>query len=147
MPTLQHLLVAGIGPVSAARVVVASALLLAPDTGARAAGLPEGSVGRGVVRAVAVRELALGAGTLLALTRGSGVRQWVAAQGLVDLADALIVVGAVRTGRQARGRGLLTAGFAAVGAVVEAATWRALGPADPSDQRTAGTGFPASTTP
>lgn len=126
MPSISAGLIAGIGPVSVARVALATALLVAPGAGARASGLPADRGGRGVVRAVAVRELVLGSGTLLALTRGSGARQWVAAQGLVDLSDALVVVGAVRAGRMSRGRGLLTAGFAAVGAVVEAVTWRAL---------------------
>ncbi len=80
------------------RVVVGATLLIAP---ARAGGRWLGPVTRQrgaavAIRALAVRDLAIGAGTLDALANGTPVRPWALAGAAGDLVDAAATLAALR---------------------------------------------------
>ncbi len=80
------------------RVVLGSTLLVAPGA---AGGRWLGPVSRDraakvAVRGLAARDLAIGAGTLHALSTGTPVRGWALAGGLGDLVDAAASVVAFR---------------------------------------------------
>ena len=76
--------------IAAGRVVIGTALLLAPGLGGRWwIGPTAGDRGvKVVIRALAVRDLAIGVGTLQALAEGQPVRGWARAGGAGDLVDA-----------------------------------------------------------
>jgi hypothetical protein len=77
-----------------------------------------GQAVRLLARALGGRDLAIGAGTLLALRRGGAVRGWVEAAGLADAGDVLVTLGAFAS-LPRRGRWAVlaaaTAGVAAAG--------------------------------
>ena len=83
---------------SAGRIAVGSALLAAPRTAARgwvgeAADAPGSTI---LARALGVRDLALGAGTLRALEAGDPVRSWAQLGAVCDAVDLAATVLAVR---------------------------------------------------
>jgi hypothetical protein len=106
-----------------ARVAVGAALTAAPSLTARpwvgpAASDPATKV---AFRAMGVRDLALGAGALHALSRAEGARPWIALGGLSDAVDAVATLLAARR-LPWRGTALLLAiasGSAAVAAVAQ----------------------------
>lgn len=90
------------------------------DVARRAGADPRARLPAAVVSAVAVRELVLGAGTLRAARRGGGAG-WVAAQGLADLADTLVLLAGAQRGVLDRVRARRAALLAASGVGAEAA--------------------------
>lgn len=76
--------------IAGGRVLIGTALTLVPAQAAR------GWLGRDVrspaaqaaIRGMGIRDVALGIGTLLAMSHGGGVRGWVEAGSLADLGDA-----------------------------------------------------------
>lgn len=90
------------------------------DVARRAGADTRGRLPAAVVSAVAGRELVLGAGTLRAARRGGGA-DWVAAQGLADLADALVLLAAAQRGVLDRVRARRAALVAASGVGAETA--------------------------
>ncbi|MFL6136796.1 MAG: hypothetical protein ACJ74O_03235 [Frankiaceae bacterium] len=70
-----------------------------------------------LTRMVGIREVALGAGTVQAVRRGTDVGSWLVAQALCDAGDGLTVLGALCAGRVNR----LTGGLIVASAVAGAA--------------------------
>ena len=66
-------------------------------------------------RLVAGREIALGAGTLLARRKGTDTGYWMAAQAVADGTDGLAILAALRHGHVNRVTGVLFVLFAAAG--------------------------------
>ena len=83
---------------SAGRIAVGSALLAAPRTAARGwVGEGAGAPGVAVLtRALGIRDLVLGAGTLRALEAGDPVRSWAQLGAACDAVDLAATVLAVR---------------------------------------------------
>ncbi|HSV67312.1 MAG TPA: hypothetical protein VLJ59_15565 [Mycobacteriales bacterium] len=81
-----------------ARTAIGLTLLARPETLARTLRVDAGTVQRTgwLTRMLAARELALGAGTLFALTRGGPARPWLAACAAVDAVDAGAMATAIR---------------------------------------------------
>ena len=104
-----------------ARAGLGIGLLAAPGSVAALAGIDTGTARRmtWLTRMTAVRDLALGVGTLAALRRGDAGR-WLAVGVAADLGDLVILAGAVRQGRLARVRGAGMAASAAGGVLVGA---------------------------
>jgi hypothetical protein len=116
MTGVDHLQAARI--LAASRIALGTALLVAPRTVSRswlggAGGDPRtlGLLGR----AAGARDLALGAGTLKALTDGEAARPWVVASAACDAVDAVATLAGMSRGRFTRT--LLLVGVAAGGAV------------------------------
>ena len=80
------------------RVVLGTTLLVAPGAaGGRWLGpVSSDRAAKVAVRGLAARDLAIGAGTLQALSSGTPVRGWALAGGLGDLADAAATLLAFR---------------------------------------------------
>jgi hypothetical protein len=71
--------------------------------------------GRVAVRALAARDLVIGAGVLRALDRGEALRPWLVYSAAADLADSVATLGALRRlPRGAIGAVALAAGSAAI---------------------------------
>jgi hypothetical protein len=71
--------------------------------------------GRVAVRALAARDLVIGAGVLRAIDRGESLRPWLAFSATADLADSVATLGAIRRlPKGAIGSLVLAAGSAAV---------------------------------
>jgi hypothetical protein len=87
-----------------------------------------------LARALGGRDLAIGAGTLLALRRGGTVRGWVEAAGLADAGDVLVTAGAFAS-LPRRGRWAVLAA-ATAGVVAAALTARHVD--QPADARPEG---------
>lgn len=87
------------------------------DVARRAGADPRGRLPAAVVSAVAARELVLGAGTLRAVRRGGGAG-WVAAQGLADATDTLVLLTGAQRGvlDRVRARRAALLAFSGVGA-------------------------------
>ncbi|NAZ84750.1 hypothetical protein [Kineococcus indalonis] len=75
---------------AALRLAFAAWFLARPDAPARAWGRPASAGARRLARAVAVRELALGAGTAAALARRRPVRGWVLAMAAADALNGTV---------------------------------------------------------
>jgi hypothetical protein len=106
----------GLAGLALARVAVGALSWAAPSATGRAWVGPAGGdpAVRPVVRAFAARDLALGAGTLVAARRGRPVRGWLAAALVSDGADLLAALaGPVRGWRRAGLVVLAGAGVAA----------------------------------
>ncbi len=69
-------------------------LLAVPGWTVRTLGVESRPGSRLLVRTTGVRDLAIGVGTLRALTRGRGARTWVQAGAACDAVDAVVLVGA-----------------------------------------------------
>ena len=80
------------------RLVLGSTLLLAPKAaGGRWLGPVTGDrAAKVAIRGLAARDLAIGAGTLQALSAGTPVRGWAVAGGVGDLVDAAATLLAIR---------------------------------------------------
>lgn len=114
LPTAQAL---GAG-ISAGRVGIGVVLLAAPVGSVRVLGTDTATAKRvtHLIRMAAIRDVVLGAGAASAQRRGEPSAGWVVAGAAADVADAVLVAGAIRKGR-ARG---LAAGAAVVGALASA---------------------------
>lgn len=90
------------------RIGIASLLLAKPQLMARLLHGNDHADGktRLTLRMFAVRELALGVGTLLGAGTGSDVRRWLLVLALVDTGEALILLPAIRRGTVAPTAGL-----------------------------------------
>jgi peptide-methionine (R)-S-oxide reductase len=112
--------------IGAARVLVGVTFLVAPVTSVRVLGMDTATAKRvtHLARMAAVRDIALGAGALAGLERGAG-GGWLLAGAGTDAADAVLIAGALRSGKA---RGLVASGIA-LGALASAAigAWAAAG--------------------
>src|SRR5262249_58273041 len=108
---------------AAARVAAGAALLTRPDALARALRVDSATARRTtwLARMAGARDLAVGAGTLFALTRGGGARSWLLASAASDAADAAVLTGALREKQVAAVPALLVGGLAAGAAAVQLA--------------------------
>jgi hypothetical protein len=81
-------------PIAAARIVIGAALMLVPGRIATRWIGPAGNEPGAQLLTVATgaRDLAVGAGTALALRNGSGARTWVLAGAVADVADLAATV-------------------------------------------------------
>jgi hypothetical protein len=106
---------------SAGRVLVGTALCVAPSLAAHWAGDDARSAGaRVIIRAMGARDAALGIGTLASAGDPAQQRRWLVASGAGDAADfAATLAGPPSTGRSVV---LATAAAATVGCLVAAAT-------------------------
>jgi hypothetical protein len=83
--------------ISAGRIVVGATLILAPGAAARLVGPSAREPGVKVLtRALGVRDLAIGAGTLKALADGEPARDWALAGAAGDLMDGVAALVAIR---------------------------------------------------
>jgi len=98
------------------RVAAGVALLARPEMLARGMRIDSGTAHRTgwMARMLGVRDLALGAGTLYALTRGGQPRPWLVLSAAADAVDAATLAGALRRGQVAVPPAALGAGMAAV---------------------------------
>ncbi|HEX8003010.1 MAG TPA: hypothetical protein VF519_09990 [Mycobacteriales bacterium] len=123
----------GLPMLSAGRAAVGVAMLARPTMLPKSVGVDSTTAARltWLTRMFGARELALGAGTLLALRRGRDVEEWALAQLLSDAVDAAAFAGAVAHGDVRRVQGgavalMAVAGVATgVGALRELRTARA----------------------
>lgn len=90
----------GLPVLSATRAAMGVSMLARPELLAKALGADSTTAARlsWLTRMVGAREVALGAGTLLALRRGKDAEEWAYAQLLSDAADALAVGAALARG-------------------------------------------------
>ena len=81
-------------PIAAARIAIGAALMIVPGRIAtRWVGPPGDEPGAQLLTvATGARDLAVGAGTALALRNGSGARNWVLAGAIADVADLAATV-------------------------------------------------------
>jgi hypothetical protein len=108
----------------AGRTVLATSMLAAPVATTRLIGL-DTATGRRVswlTRMMAARDGALGIGGLIAVRRGADPTPWVVGGAAADAVDALVIAGAMRTGRLRGVLPVLVAAGAAVVAALGAAT-------------------------
>lgn len=105
---------------SAVRTAVGGAMIAAPRQLPRTLGVDAATVTRTtwLVRMIGVREVALGAGTLLAARRGEAMATWVLAQAFSDAGDAVVIGVALRSRRVASLPALAVIGFALGGAAL-----------------------------
>ena len=103
-------------PIAAARIAIGAALMLVPGRVATRWIGPAGNEPGAQLLTVATgaRDLAVGAGTALALRNGSGARRWVLAGAAADLADFAATVRFRDSLPETAARGV--AGLAAIGA-------------------------------
>lgn len=96
------------------RVGVGAVLMLRPQAARSWLGdVVDEPGGRVAVRALAARELVLGAGVIRALDRGDDLRPWLTWSALVDSTDALVTLAASRRlGASSLGSVLLAGGTA-----------------------------------
>jgi hypothetical protein len=85
---------------AAGRVGVGVAMLARPRTLPASLGVDSATAARvsWITRMLGAREVALGAGTLAALRRGDGARDWILGCALSDAVDAAAFAGAVTRG-------------------------------------------------
>jgi hypothetical protein len=125
---VRHLRRHGLHALSAARVGVGVSMLARPATLAKSVGVDSATAEcvSWVTRMVGAREVALGAGTLLALRRGRDVREWALAQAFSDAVDAAVFAAAVARGHARPLQGGAIAAVATSGAATALAAWRDL---------------------
>jgi len=106
---------------AAGRVVIGVAMVLLPSRVARVWAGPDAGAGAvtQITRALGVRDLVLGAGTLRALESGEPARTWVSAGAVSDAVDAAAagLAGRHTGGRRATFTVVVASGAAALGAV------------------------------
>jgi hypothetical protein len=97
------------------RIALGVAVLARPETLVRAYRVDAATARRvsWLVRMLGARDLALGVGTLHALTRGGQPRPWLALAALADAVDAAALTMAVRRQQVAVAPGVLSVGAAA----------------------------------
>jgi hypothetical protein len=110
---------------SAGRAAVGTSMLARPTMLAKSAGVDSTTAARlsWLTRMLGARELALGAGTLLALRRGRNVEEWALAQAFSDAVDAAAFGGAVARGNVRRVTGTAIAAVALAGAATGVTAW------------------------
>jgi hypothetical protein len=115
----------GLRLLSTGRTAVGVSMLARPAVLARAVGVDSTTAARltWMARMVGARELALGAGTLLALHRGRDVEEWALAQVLSDAVDAAAFGGAVARGDVRRVPGAAIAATALAGTATGLLAW------------------------
>lgn len=125
---LRHLRRHGLPALSVTRVGVGLSMLARPATLAKSVGVDSATAERvaWVTRMVGAREVALGAGTLVALRRGRDVREWALAQAFSDAVDAVVFAAAVARGHARPVQGLGITAVAASGAATAVTAWREL---------------------
>jgi hypothetical protein len=111
---------------AAGRVVVGATMLARPELLARGMRVDAATARRTgwLGQMVGVRDLALGVGTLHALTRGGAARPWLLLAALADAVDAAALAEAVRRKQVAAPPALLTVGVAAGSVAVHLAAAR-----------------------
>lgn len=121
-PGLPDPVVALVAPVAALRCAVGAVALLRPSALSRVYGVDPFTARRLAwqTRMLGVREVALGAGSLLAWQRGRPLNEWIGAQALSDLTDALVVGLAARRRRVPALAGAATVVSALLGGLLEA---------------------------
>ncbi len=104
------------------RIVIGAGLIVSPVGLARGLGIDAVTARKvgWMARVAGAREMAIGAGTLLALRRGDPVDGWVAAQAFSDGVDAVAFATSAARGDVAPVRGWGLALFAASGSISEA---------------------------
>jgi hypothetical protein len=105
------------------RIAVGAAVLARPEMLARGLRVDAATARRTVwlTRMFAARDLALGAGTLFALTRGGQPRPWLVASAVADAVDAAALAAALRQHQVSAPPAALVAGVAAGSAAVHLA--------------------------
>jgi hypothetical protein len=109
---------------AAVRLGFAAWFAVRPDDPARVLGRPPSAGMRRLARAVLVREVVLGGGTLLALRRGRPVRPWLQAMAVADAVNGTSTAVAGVRGAVAPRRAAALAAFDLSGTVSEAALAR-----------------------
>jgi hypothetical protein len=123
----------GVRLLALGRVLAGAGMLARPELLPRLAGVDAATAARvaWLGRMLGAREVALGAGTLVALRRGSGAESgagsWLLGSALSDAVDAVAFGGAVARGHVRPVFGALVTATAAAGAGVGLAGWRATG--------------------
>jgi hypothetical protein len=109
--------------IAAGRAVIGAVIVADPVRAARILGADTATAGRvsWLTRMLGVRDSALGVGGVVALRQGSGAASWVLAGAVADAVDAVVLAGALKSGR-VKGIGPagtvpFAAGAAALGAV------------------------------
>jgi hypothetical protein len=121
-PEIPRQLPATTGPLpavlSALRAGFGTVMIASPRTLPRGLGVDAATCSRvgWLVRMVGYREVALGAGTLLAARQGGGITPWLLGQALVDAGDAAAVATAWRRRQVATGPAIALIGLAVGGA-------------------------------
>ncbi len=102
------------------RLAMGGAFLAYPVASVRLLGLDSATASRvaWLARMAAVRDAALGAGTVASTAASRGQSAWLLAGAFTDAADAAVIALAVRAGRLGRGRGYLIAAGAVGTALV-----------------------------
>jgi hypothetical protein len=121
----------GVRLLALGRICAGAGMLARPELLPRLVGVDAATAARvaWLGRMLGAREVALGAGTLVALRRGSGAGLWLVGSALSDAVDAAAFGGAVARGHIRPVFGALVTATAAAGAGVGLAGWRALGSA------------------
>lgn len=115
----------GLQLLSASRTAVGVAMLARPTLLPKSVGVDSTTAERlaWMTRMVGAREVALGAGTLLALRRGRDVEEWALAQVLSDAVDSLAFGTAAARGHVRPVHGALIAAVAASATATGVAAW------------------------
>ena len=115
---VRHLRSHGLYALSATRAAIGVSMLARPEVLPKALGADSTTAARlaWLTRMVGARELALGAGTLVALRRGKDAEEWAYAQLLSDAVDALAVGAALARGHVRVVPGAAVVAAAATGA-------------------------------
>ena len=118
---------------AAGRVVAGATILLRPEALARALRVDAGTARRTawMARMLGIRDLALGAGTLFALTRGGQPEPWLLASAASDAVDATALGGGLRARQVGTLPAALSGGLAAVSVVVHLAALAGRDAGDP----------------
>lgn len=107
--------------IGAGRAIIAAAIMTAPVPAARALGADTATAQRvtWLTRMMAVRDGALGVGTVASVRGGRDAASWLIGGAVADALDALVIGAAVKQGR--------TSGMVPIGIVVGAAGSAAMG--------------------
>lgn len=117
---------AGVLAAAASRLVFAGWFLARPRAISDVLGIPPSRTSRNLTRAVGVRELVLGAGTLVAVARRRRTAPWLTAMAVAEAVNGTATLAAATTGTVAWRRALGLAVFDYSGTVWELTTARRL---------------------
>lgn len=117
---------------SVGRIGAGAGMLVRPELLAKSVGVDSATAARisWVTRMVGARDVALGAGTLLAARRGRHLGEWALAQAFSDAVDAVAFAGAVARGHARPLQGGAIVAVAASSAATGLAAWRELDAGD-----------------
>ncbi len=113
-----------VGAAAASRLLFVVWFLARPDDPARVLGHEPSPRWRGAARAVAVRELVLGTGTVLALRRGRPAAGWLRGMAAADALDGSLIAVVGSRGTRAPRRVAISAASALAGMAAEVALAR-----------------------